>query len=390
MSGFQDSNSTTQNDRMEVVITDESTGDYAQVVTRDDLIKALATATQIIGRDGVHSADVFLEGGVRKLQTNATATVESLFGEAVFPFTAIKILALGSTGDTIKIEIPDDSVSVTTTQNVADTTLNDLVKRIADDLNADGTFNSLYEASVPRDSNIVCIEALLVQTLRSDSGDVVVTTPIGSISFSLIWDTIKDQSLALALFPHPRDCTKGTINVTGLVSVIESGRPPKRILLHDSGGSPDMGIDGTTPVEFRLTNNTAFDTTQDFIVTELRIEATVNTLSNTFDKYVGIPALTNGHRVQIRSGGSLDYDELLKRVPDIFHSFVIGTGSKFDDKTGSGDDSLVAVFARPFIISKADSFLIDDDIVVTVQDDMSASAIKRLQMSVVGFFEDQL
>lgn len=394
MSGINQKNTTGANDETVTQLADgqdEATPIVKQKVAVDNNGSNRAYGdVQITGYDGVHQADVLLVDGQRRLQTSATATVESLFGEAVFPFTAIKILDIGSNGDTIRVQIPDDSVDVTTTKTASETTDNDLAKLVADDLNADGTFSALYEAEVPRDSNIVCIQALLVQTLREDSGDVI-ATPSGGISLTLVWDTIKDQSLALALFPHPRDCTKGTINVTGQIGVIETGRPPQRILLHTAGGSEDMGVDGSvTPVEFRLSNNTEYDGTQDFIVTELRIEATANTISNTFSKYIGVNVLINGHTVQIRSGGVLDYDEDLLRVPDIFHAFAIGSGSRFQLEVGSGDDSLVAVFSRPFVIDKVGTHATADDIIVTVNDDLSSSSIKRLQMSVVGFSEDQL
>lgn len=357
--------------------------DNTLIGNRNDALKA-----GLQGHDGVHTADVFLEDGVRKLQTNATATIESLFGEAVFPFTAIKILTVGANTNTIRVQIPDDSVDVTTTKTASEVTVNDLAKKVRDNLNATGAFNALYKASVPRDSNIICIEALLVQTIRPDSGDVVVTST-GSITFSLVWDKIIDQSLALALFPHPRDCTKGTISVVGEIGVIESGRPPKRLLLHNSGGSPDMSINGaTTPVVFKLSNNAAYDDTKDFIVTELRIEATANTITNGSDKYLGVSALTNGHLIQVRSDGSLEYDENLKAVHDIMHAFAFGAGSKFQLEISSGDDVIVASFARPFYIRKAGSFGTPDDIIVTVRDDLSSAQINRLQMSVVGFFEE--
>lgn len=357
--------------------------DNTLIGNRNDALKA-----GLQGHDGVHTADVFLEGGIRKLQTNATATVESLFGEAVFPFTAIKIHNIGANGDTIRIQIPDDSIDITTTKTASETDDNELAKKIKDTLNANGTFSAKYKASTPRDSNEVCIEALLIQTLRPDSGDVVVTST-GSLTFTLVWDTVKDQSLALALFPHPRDCTKGTISVIGEIGVIESGRPPKRLLLQTSAFSPDMSIDGAvTPVVFKLSNNALYDNTRDFVVTELRIEATANTITNGSDKYIGIASLTNGHLIQIRSDGSLEYDENLKAMHDIFHAFSFGTGSRFDLQISSGDDVLVASFARPFFIRKVGTFATPDDITVTVRDDLSSTQINRLQMSVVGFFEE--
>ena len=347
-----------------------------------------ALKSSVQGFDGVHCADVFLEDGVRKLQTNATATIESLFGEAVFPFTAIKVLTIGSNGDTIRTQIPDDSIDVTTTKTASETTDNDLAKKHRDELNADGNFSPLYRASVPRDSNIICIEALLVQTIRPDSGDVVLIVT-GGVTATLVWDKIVDQSLALALFPHPRDCTKGTISVVGEIGVTETGRPPKRLFLQTAGFSSSMRVNGSvTPVVFKLTNSPLYEPARDMIVTELRIEATGNSLTNGDAKYIAINPLTNGHQIQIRSDGTLEYDQSMFAMHDIFHAFAIGNGSKFQLETGSNSDSLVAVFARPFFIRKVGSFGTPDDIIVTVKDDLTAASIKRLQMTAIGFFED--
>ena len=350
---------------------------------RNDALKA-----GVQGHDGVHTADVFLEGGVRKLQTNATATIESLFGEAVFPFTALKILAIGSNGDTIRFQIPDDSVDVTSTKTASETDGHDIAGLIRDNLNADGNFSALYRASVPRDSNIVCVEAILVQTIRPDSGDVIVSST-GALTFTLVWDTIKDQSLALALFPHPRDCTKGTISVVGEIGVIASGRPPKRILLETSDNNSAMNINGSvTPVVFKLSNSASFDNTRDFVVTELRIEATSQTIACGTGTFLKVAELTNGVHVEVQSDGNLEYDESLKLNDDIFHAFSFGTGSKFQRIESAGSDCLTAVFARPFFLRKAGTFPQADDITVSIMDNLSSGNITRFQMSAVGFFEE--
>ena len=347
-----------------------------------------SNAVKLLGRDGFHFADVLLQDGIRKLQTTATATVESLFGEVVFPYTYIEINSIGVNGDTIRVQIPADSVDVTVTKTASETDVNDLAKKLRDALNANSFFNPLYKASTPRESHLVCIEALLIQTVRSASGSVIVTTT-GSLTATLGFDTIIDRKISLALFPHPRDCRKGTISVVGEIGVLESGRPPKRLLLHTSGSSPAMNVNGSsTNVVFKLTNNTLYDQTRDLVVTELRFEATANTITVGQDKYVGINALTVGHRIQIRSDGNLEYDENMLGSHDILHSFAFGVGSKFQLEISSGDDCLVAVFARPFFIRKAGTFGTPDDIIVTVRDDLSSTQIKRLQMAVIGFFED--
>ena len=133
----------------------------------------------------------------------------------------------------MRTQIPDDSVDVTTTKTASEVTVNDLAKKHRDDLNADNNFKAIYKASVPRDSHLVCMQSILIQTERPDSGDVLHTTT-GNIDTDLAYDTFIDRPIALALFPHPKDCRKGTINVTGEIGVIETGRPPKRLFVMES------------------------------------------------------------------------------------------------------------------------------------------------------------
>lgn len=355
----------------------------------------------IQGNDGAHCADVFLSGGIKQLQTNATVTVESLLGEAVFPFTYIEINDEGDIGDTLRTQIPDDSVDVTTTRAGTQTD-NDFAKAHRDDLNADSNFNVLYDAITPRNSHLICIEAKLIQTIRPDSNDVTIETT-GTLVATLGFDKILDHPLALALFPHPQDCRKGTVNVTGTIGVIETGRPPKRLLLW--GDSPYSGQEGDNEDQeradqsidrggdkgfWRLSNNPEFDTSRDFLVTELRIETAASSIIiGADDKYIEVSKLENdGHEFQLRSDGNLEYDEVLRTVNDIHHAFVFGVGSKFDLQMSGSGTSLVAVFARPFFLRRAGTFGTDDDIIVSHDEDLSTSSLKRLQVSVVGFFED--
>ena len=118
---FSDSNSTDVNDNAKVVVT---------------------------GQDGVHGADVVLDEGVKRLQVGGTvsATVESLFGKVVYPYTYFEVDAIGDNGDTVRVQIPDDSVDVTYTKVAADVDTNELAKSIADELNDDSTFAALYKA----------------------------------------------------------------------------------------------------------------------------------------------------------------------------------------------------------------------------------------------------
>jgi len=348
------------------------------------------------GGSGV-KADVNLISGKNRLAVDSLTQVEELLGETVFPQTYITIDVVGAIGDTLKTDIAAPSaVSVTTTVVSGDSD-NDFAKRHRDELNADGNFSSLYKATTPRDSHLVCIQSLLIQTTREIAGDVAITLT-GSMAATLGFDVIVVQPLPLALFPASQDCRKGTISVQGIIGIVESGRPPKRLLLESSSSLPgqggpnplaDQSIDGSsTDRVFTLSNNSSFDTSRDFLVTELRIESTAGSMQLGAEKYIEVSELSTGHLFEVRSDGNLEYNENLKLMEDIHHAFAFGGGSKFDLITGSGDVSLVAVFSRPFFIRKTGTFATDDDVMVTVRDDLSSTSIGRLQVSAVGFFEE--
>lgn len=186
--GLHEANATTDNDEALVVIAD--------------------------GSGSGRQADVVLDSGVNKLATQATVTVEQLLGQTLKPITAITIDTLGSNGDTVRVEIPDDSVDVTSTKTASETDVELMAQLLVDDLNADGTFSALYEASRSTSSNIVCIEALETRTERPDAGDVVLSFT-GTMDGTLYWDTIIRRGIPLQVFPSPDDCRLGSINIGG-------------------------------------------------------------------------------------------------------------------------------------------------------------------------------
>jgi len=156
------------------------------------------------------------------------------------------------------------------------------------------------------------------------------------------------------------------------------------LLLHDSGGSPDMNINALDDVRFTLRNNSSLEVDRDFLVTELLIKGSGNGLVPRRDSYIGVNKLTgNGHRFRIRTDNEVEYDEKMFTSEDIQRFFCVGKGSKLDSDFGT----MVAVFARPFFIRQSDRFDILDDIVATVGAGNNLSTIKKLQVSVVGFMQ---
>ena len=391
--GLVDTNQTGSNDETVTQLADGQAEDGTKQKVAADVAgnNSAFTSTVIRGRDGTHECDVILEGGVRRLQTTAQATITGgLFGRTVFPSTIMTIDTAPTSGDQLRFQIADDSIDVTTT--FATEGLNDAARRVRDDLNTDSNFDALYTARVPGDSNQICIEANEIFTLRTDSGDVVMTTPTATtLAATLLFDTINERNIDLAIFPSNDDCTKGTINVQGEVGSLITGRPPEFFFLETSGNASSMRVNGSvTPVEFRLTNNSNWDTTRDFTVTQVRVMAGAQGINYGSGEFLKISTLTNGVDFMIRSGGAERYTVNIKEAEDFIEFMSVGSASRAQRETGTGNDVALYTFDVPFRVRRAGTFTPDpdDDVIVTINDNLTSGQISRFRMSIVGFYED--
>ena len=135
-----------------------------------------------------------------------------------------------------------------------------------------------------------------------------------------------------------------------------------------NGGSADLTVNGSsTPVEFTIDAGV-----QDALITELRFYGRDNGIQ--FGNFLGLnSALTNGVEVEVKSNDIIFTLPLIKTTDDFLNKFAFGTGRSAGVEQASGEDYFVASFipAAPFIIKQAGTFVTDDYIKVTVQDNLT-------------------
>ena len=215
------------------------------------------------------------------------------------------------------------------------------------------------------------------------------TTPTATtLAATLLFDTIDERNIDLAIFPSTDDCTKGTINVQGEVGSLITGRPPEIFRLETSANSSSMRVNGSiTPVEFRLTNNSNWDPDRNFVCSQIRIVASAQSIEYGSNQFFKIAALTNGVDMVIRSGGAQRYTVNFKTCDDILEDFSVGTSARAQREEGTGNDIVLYTFDVPFRVRRSGTFSTDDDIIVTINDDITSGQITRFRMTAVGFYE---
>ncbi len=331
---------------------------------------------RITGADGVHEADVELQSGKKRLLTDATVQVQELLGQFVFSSGCFTVDVAGGIGDTVRVQIPDDSVDVTTTvtaTEVGDIRL--LAQLIVDDLNADSDFIVNFVAGKQKDNALIVVTANKAGAIgdRDDVGDFLVTTT-GTTVATKLFDGIARRSAELALFPHPLDPKLGTINVTGELSVIPGTINDRYIENATDDGTPtgsaDMTVDGSvTAVEFVV----PISATQDTFITEMRFYGSGNGIK--FGQFLNQNTpLTVGIKVEIKSDDKSFTLPTYSSTEDLKNKFSFpAPGSNFRIDVQAGGDEVVASFnlGTPFVLRKSGTFTTNDFIKITIQDDLS-------------------
>jgi hypothetical protein len=142
----------------------------------------------------------------------------------------------------------------------------------------------------------------------------------------------------------------------------------------ENGGSRQLNVDGTIPVEFTI----PADATGDLIVSSLVFEAFDSGIRQ--DRFLGLNnIITNGVVVEVKSQDVMFQFQPIRFTIEFNSLFATGSGRSYDIVTASGNDSLVARFGpvSPFIVRKQGTYATDDYIKVIIQDDISQVASLR-------------
>lgn len=379
---FSDSNKTSDDDRTEVVLCDEPTGRQANVIQRSDGNNALAT--------------------------DATVTVEQLFGRDPLPDTFFTITAAGAIGDTVRVQVaattadstsPDrDLAAVDLTYTLVAADVGDevqLADNIVSYLNAQAAWDNAYlkadrvggdlRAIIHVTSTEFAMSGEFAE--RPNAGDFSVT-PSGTTTVNVGFDNIIARGKATSLARDPDNPHRlGVLGISGSVTVTPGAIADLFIEFAENASyTPprDMLQDGSsTPIDFQVINT---DTDHDVFIDILRFSAVASSIK--FQQFLAIPTLSNGITVSIKSE---DETKTLTARPivnseDFLDLFDFGgTEGNIVSQPSSHHLKASWVFENPFPLRASGTYSSDEYIKVTINDDLTSTSLSQLEMVVKGF-----
>lgn len=377
--GISNFDKTTDSDRPEVVVTDETSGRQANIIQRSD--------------------------GNNAVCTDATVTVEQLFGRDPLPDTFFTILTAGAIGDTVRIQVaatsndstsPDrDLAAVDLTYTLVSADVGDevqLAENIVSYLNGQASFDNAYlkadrvggdtRAIVHITSTEFSMSGEFAE--RPNAGDFSVT-PSGTTTVNVGFDNITARGKATSLARDPDNPHRlGILGISGSVVTTPEAIGDLFVDFAEYSSSRDMLVDGSvTPVDFTITNT---DTDNDIFINTLRFTAVAGSIK--FQQFLSIATLTNGITVMIKSD---DIVTTLTAKPiinseDFIDIFDFG-GIEGTIITQPSGHHLKAtwVFDNPFPLRQSGEFTTDEYIKVTIADDLTSTSLDQLEFIAKGF-----
>lgn len=359
-----------------------------------DLASNLASSpTRLLGGNELHAVDVVLEGGLKKLVTTTTVTVESLNGFDDISDNWFFINSVGSIGDVLRVEIdPTDGAPLIdktfTVLNGEDRQT--LTTRIVLELNQDiAGFKPYYKATKVKDNAIVHISSKFFgeygenKTLNSFR-----VSWTGSINAPRAFDDFIRRGKVTSLSRAQDDPRFGVLGISGTTvsrAADIGGLTVNQFLNNDS---PDMLVNGSlsTPVEFTFPMVTSIDK----FIREVRFFGAGNGIG--FTKFLSKNSdLSNGIEVEIKTNNDIITLPLIKTTEDFQNKFAFGSGDNFQLTLASGADVFLAVFIsdNPFPLKAIGTFGAgnDDYIKIKIRDNITAGIVS-LEALAFGFEQD--
>jgi len=182
--------------------------------------------------DGSHDVDVISGGGLWRLATDATITVEEILGQDDYADTWFFVTNAGNTNDTLAITILNTGYPPYFTKTITRQAGQDIytfATYIKDQLNADSNFISYWSAKVM--NNIVFIFSRIIAEkgespgLSPDAFTVVVTGSITVYIPAGNGEIVRRKKMTI-LTPDPRDPRLGILGVRGEVSSLARADNP--------------------------------------------------------------------------------------------------------------------------------------------------------------------
>jgi len=360
--------------------------------------------TKITGGNEQYVADVILKEARHALVTDATVTIEQLFGrdpQATSWFyigTATDASGVGAIGDTVRVQIPsavspigvvyptvDVTTTVTSNETLDDSPEQALAKLICSDLNLDSNFKAAeWKCQVVRDHSGVFISSRLYNEFGERTTWTVTST--GTTIINMAYDNFERRGLPTELARSPNNPRQGILGISGTVSVTPgaiSDQFQKHFL---NGTSKNMTVDGSiTPVLFKIFCQVG----EDQFINAFRGWFADNGIK--FGQFAGInSALTNGIEITIRSEGEerIFLAETIKSTED-FQNHLADPANLFRLHVQAGRDLVTAetVFENPFVIRACGTFTTDDFLQVKIQDNLTT--LLDMEFIAFGFREEE-
>lgn len=361
----------------------------------------LHTQSKILGDDGLYNADVVIKDNRKALVTDATVTVESVFGFDDFADTWFFILASGADTDTVTVSIaagatdssaPDrDPPAYSHVTTVTATEAGDEIKlrdKIIAELNADSLFSAHWKASSIKDNAGVHVSSKYIGEFGERLGPTdfqVTATGTTVVSFQNSDNAqILRRGKQNSGIRDPRDKRLVTFGISGEVQAVPGAVGDLFIQNALNAGSPSMLVNGTlgSPIIFEI--NPPSD--KDAFVEEVRFYGNANGIK--FGQFLGQNnALVNGILVEIRSDGLVTQLPIIKLTDDFKHKFAFGVGAGFQLHVQAGRDDFMAAlkFSSTFPLRKQGTFPSGDDYVRIYIRDNLQPGIQLLEFLAIGF-----
>lgn len=382
----------------------DSSGNIVDTIQVGDGKDRLTTQAVIQGGNldagQYRNADVVLKSGRHALVTDATVSVEQVFGQDNFADTWFFVQAAGADGDTLTVTIaagtsdpttPDrDPPAYSKVVTVTAAEVGDEIKlrdKIVAELNADVLFSAHWKATVIKDNTGVHISSKYIGEFGERTAALsfnVVTTGTTTVFFENSSNfTIIRRGKKNSGVRDPRDKRLVTVGISGEVQAVPGAVGDLFIANALNGSSPSMTVNGSiTPVDFII----PADAAKDIFVEEIRFYGNANGIK--FGQFLAQNNfLTNGISITVRSDELQTTLPPIKSTDDFKHKFAFGSGQGFQLHIQAGRDDFMASFkfSATFPIRKAGTFVGGDDFIrVRIQDNL-LSGVQVLEFAAIGF-----
>lgn len=364
--------------------------------------------TKVCGEDEVYCADVILKDGNQRLSTDATVTVEQIFGQDpqgttyfYFGNTLEDANGIGTAGNTVRVQIPAaaaplnlvyPAVDVTYTITAGDVASSNPERTVAQNvcsaLAANSNFsNAKWKCDVAKDFALVHISSRLFNEFGTRTTWTL--TCSGTTICKRGFDDISRRGKPTELSRSPNDPRQGILAIAGSVSTIPGSIGDRffEYLKTSPGNRNNMLVNCSTYVSATCDFRVIPDPVKRIFVEYISCFGGGNGIKfgQMLSKSGG--PLTNGIEIEIRSEGSVFNFPAMKSTENFKNLFATRSGQDFRIDIQSGSDQFIAQFRPAVAFSLEPQGTVaggDDYIVARVKDNLS-SGIQQLECAAFGF-----